>query len=132
MLAPVKNHAQVQLVPMTFGEEFFQVALGLLDVPPVAQLPALRQPVNVRVHRESRHAPCLAHHHRGRLVPDPGQGFQLVEGSGHLTRVLFDQQPGKLADRPGLLRRQTDRSDDFLYFLHRYFSNLGGRVAERP
>ena len=59
MAAPVENHAQVQRVPAFRREEFFQITFGLLDIASVAQPPARGQSVDVRIHREGRHAEGL-------------------------------------------------------------------------
>jgi hypothetical protein len=66
----------VELVPLFFRESALQVELGLNDVLSVRELPPLREPVDVGVDGEGRHAEGLAHHDRGGLVPDSREGFE--------------------------------------------------------
>jgi len=83
MLTTIKNNPQVQLVPMLLRKHPFQIRLRLLDIPTSRQLPTLRQPMNMGIDRKRRLTPRLAHDHRRRLVPHPGQFLQLGKSPRH-------------------------------------------------
>lgn len=93
---------------MRLGKEPLQIPLGALYVRAEwRELPALRNAVDMRVHRESGHAEGLRHHHRGRLVPHAGQLLQLRKTARHFAAVFFNQQLRKPPDRLRLSRGQT-------------------------
>ena len=86
MLSSVKDDAKVKFVPTVLGEQALEVFLDLLDGFPRTQFPALRQPMNMRVHREGGDPEGLGHDDRGGLVADAGKLLEFFKGSGALGR----------------------------------------------
>ena len=88
MLASVEDDPEVKLIPAILGEEPLEVFLDLLDGLALAELPALRKAMDMRVHWEGRHAESLRHDDGGGLVADAGKLLELLESPRHLPRML--------------------------------------------
>jgi hypothetical protein len=132
VLPAVEDDSQVQLVPVLPRKEFFQIHLGLHHIPAVAELPPLRESVNVGVHRERRHPERLRHHHARRLVPHPRQRLQLGKGPRHPAAVPRHHQVRQPRNRLRLLRRQPARPDHALDLRHRDACHFLRRIRQRP
>jgi hypothetical protein len=82
---------QVQPRPALGRERAAQVALGLLDRAAGREIPALREPVDVRVDRERRDAERLAQDDARGLAADAGELDELLERARDLPAVLRDE-----------------------------------------
>ena len=115
MLSSVKDNPEVQLIPAVLREEPLEVFLDLLDRLAWAELPALREAMDVGIHRESRHAESLCHDDGGGLMPDARQLFEFLERAGHLAPMLRhehltqpDEGLGFLWSEPQLADQRQD------------------------
>lgn len=126
------NHAQVQRIPLFFGKQSFQVALGLHHIRAVRQFPPLGEPVNMRIDRERGESPDLAHHHRRRFVADTGQTFQFRKSFRHFPAVALHQELREADNCPGFLRRQPARPDDFLDLRHGNLRHIRRIIRQFP
>ena len=125
--APEKNDLQMALFPFAFRENFLEVFFGLLYRRTVGKTPALGETVNVRIHREGGNLERMNHHDAGGLVAYTGQSFELFEGAGNLTVVLFYKNLGQVENVLALGGRKSARLDDFGDFLDAKFDHgLGG------
>ena len=95
----VKNDLKVQVIPPIFAKSLLKVALGLDDITPACQSPALSQPVNVRIDGEARHAEGLRHDDTCRFMAHTWKSLESLKVLGHLTAVLFDQHFAQTANR---------------------------------
>ena len=89
MLASIIDDLEMQAVPAFLGEEPLQVSLGRSYVFPTGQTPALSEPVDMRIHRESGQSKGLRHNDGGCLVTNSRQLLQFFEGARYFTPVLF-------------------------------------------
>ncbi len=129
--APIKNNPQVQRVPVITRKKLFQVSLRLLDAAPVAQAPALREPVDVCVDWKRRHAPRLCHHHARGLVADARQGLEFGERPRHRAAVPLDQEARQRGDILRFRRCQPARPDDRVDCLDGHARHFLRSVSER-
>ena len=118
VLAAIKDDLQVQLVPLVLREEALGVALGLLHILAVGEIPAVHQPVDVGVHRKGRDAKGLRHDHRRGLVAHARQPLQRLHVLGDNAAVLVHQDLAQTHDGLGLLRAESTRADDGPHLLY--------------
>ena len=129
VLAAVEDDLQVELVPLVLWEEPLGVALGLLHVLPVGEIPAVHQAVDVGVDREGRDAEGLRHDHRRRLVPHAGEALKGFHVLGDGAAVLVHQDLAQADDGLGLLRAEAARPDDLAHLVHRHVAHVLGVVG---
>lgn len=98
MLTTVEDDAEMELVPALAGESPLEVALGLDDVFPRGQFPALGEAVNVGIDGESGYTEGLAHDDGGGFVSDPGKSLQRRKIGGNLPAVFFDENLRKFGN----------------------------------
>lgn len=94
MFASVEDDAEVELIPLFFGKELFQVGFGLGDAFAAAETPAFGEAVDMGIHGECGHAKGLRHDHAGGLVAHTGERFQLLEGLRDLPGVALANDAG--------------------------------------
>jgi hypothetical protein len=97
-LPPEIDHLQVHLPPRLLGEQTLQVTLGLLDAPAARQSPPLREPVDVRVDRESGSAERLNHDDARRLVSDARKLLELLERLRNAAAMALDEHSGEIPE----------------------------------
>ena len=106
-------------------EERADGRLGLHGVLLVGPAEPAREPAEVRVDRESRHAERVAEHDVRGLAAHSGEGDEIVETRRHLTVVPFDERLTDADEGACLGALEAGRSDDLLDVGH-----VGLRVRE--
>jgi hypothetical protein len=114
VLAAEVDHLEVHAPPRGLGEEALQVALGLHHAAPAREPPAPREAVDVRIHREGRHAEGLDHHDARRLVADTGERLEERGVRRHAAGVLVQQALRERRQGARLLGRQPAAPDQAL------------------
>ena len=87
---PVKDNLKMELTPGIPWEKGFQVLFGLFNARAIGQFPPLGEAMNVGINCECRMPEGLGHHHRGRFVPHPGKGLEILEIGRHFPSMFFD------------------------------------------
>ena len=82
--------------------------------------------MDVRVDGECGKAEGLGHHDARGLVPDAGQGFELLERARDQAAVLRDENLGESAQGLGLGWSQTDLADELRDLRHGEECHLRG------
>ena len=132
VLATKVDDLQMEVVPQGavegLTEVFFHMVRGLSST----ETPAVREPMNVGVHRERGHVERLGHHHVGRLASYTREVDQRVEVLGDGAVVLFNESLGHPSQGLVLLRREADLADDVADRLDLELGHgLGGGGGER-
>jgi hypothetical protein len=91
VLASVIDDLEVELVPRVSREQPFQVAFRLCDIARGTEFPSFGEPMDMRVHGESRDMEGLGHDNGGGLVTDAREGFEFGETVWDLSIVTFNE-----------------------------------------
>ena len=101
VLPPIKNDLQMKFVPGFFGEQFFEVVLGLLNAGAGTKAPALRKAVDVGVNRKGWNPEGLRHHHACCFVANAWKSLEFLKARRHLAVVNVHENLGEPFDVAG-------------------------------
>mmetsp|Transcript_25861 Transcript_25861/g.82279 ORF Transcript_25861/g.82279 Transcript_25861/m.82279 type:complete len:214 (+) Transcript_25861:1840-2481(+) len=133
VLAPEEYDLEVEGMPLLRGVQVLDRGLDFVHVARLPhEPPALREAVDVRVHRKGRDPKGLRHEHARGLVAHPGQRLELRKGAGDLAAVPLHQETRHRHQVLGLGGGKADLPDDSLDLPHVRGRHLlrGPRVPE--
>src|SRR3989338_1193982 len=119
-VAAIEDETAVDVFPIFFGNESFQVFRYLFEISVTGEVEPLREALHVGVGRNTfPHIEQFAQNDVRGLIPDAVERLQFMSGARHAAAVFFDDILGGRNDGLGLIAEKSDRR--YLTFEYRGF-----------